>query len=50
MPVQADNFYQSIRRTFRLRRMKELHTGNVSDYLLWLLVGLTVILLAVAYI
>lgn len=46
--VQADNFYQAIRKTLRLRRVQQLHTGDMADYLLWLVVGLTLIIILVA--
>jgi len=45
--VQADNFYQAIRNTLRLRKLRHLHSGDLSDYVLWMLVGLTLILVLV---
>jgi hypothetical protein len=45
--VQADNFYQAIRSTLRLRKLRHLHSGDLSDYVLWMLVGLTLILVLV---
>lgn len=38
--VRSDNFYQDIIKIFRLEKIREAHSGNVSDYLLWILVGL----------
>lgn len=45
--VQADNFYQIIRRTFRLGKLRHIHSGDLSDYVLWVVVGLTLILVLV---
>jgi hypothetical protein len=45
--VPSDSFYQAIKRTLRVRRLHELHTGNLSDYLFWVLAGLTLILILV---
>ena len=46
--VQADNSNQAIRSTLRLRKLRHLHSGDLSDYVLWMLVGLTLILVMVA--
>ena len=45
--VGSDNFYQAIKRTLRLWRLRELHTGDLSDYAFWLVAGLASILLLV---
>jgi hypothetical protein len=45
--VQADNFYQAIRNTLRLGKLRHLHSGDLSDYVLWMVVGLTLILVLV---
>jgi hypothetical protein len=48
LAVRPDNFYQAIKRTLRLTRLQHMHTGDVSDYLIWLLVGLVAIILMVS--
>jgi hypothetical protein len=48
--VPSDSFYQAIKRTLKVRRLHEFHTGNLSDYLFWVLVGLTAIILLVVMI
>ena len=45
--VQADNFYQVIRKSFRLGKLRHIHSGDLSDYVLWVVVGLTLILVLV---
>ena len=45
--VEADNFYQAIKRAFRLGRLREVHSGDLSDYLLWMVAGLTFLLIMV---
>jgi len=45
--VQPDNFYQAIRKTLRLKRLQDMHTGDLSDYLIWVLVGLAALLILV---
>ncbi|MEM5812701.1 MAG: hypothetical protein QXN71_02110 [Candidatus Aenigmatarchaeota archaeon] len=48
--VRADNFYQSIKRSFRLRKIQHIHTGDINDYVLWLVLGLVVLIVLVAVI
>jgi len=45
--VEADNFYQAIKRLFRLGRLRDIHSGDLSDYLLWMVAGLTFLLITV---
>jgi len=47
LAVPADNFYQVIRKTLRLGKLKEMQSGDVSDYLLWMVAGLTFLLIMV---
>ena len=48
--VPSDSFYQTIKRTLKLRYIHDLHTGKLSDYLFWVLVGLTSIIILVVMI
>jgi hypothetical protein len=48
MRVQAGNFYQVIRKTLRLGKLRHIHSGDLSDYVLWVVVGLAFILVMVA--
>ncbi len=45
--VRSDNFYQAIIENTGLRRLREFHTGRVSDYLLWMVVGMAIILVMI---
>jgi len=47
LTVPADNFYHAIIKAFGLRRLRHLQSGDLSDYLLWLVAGLTAILILV---
>ncbi|HJW97002.1 MAG TPA: hypothetical protein VJ485_02460 [archaeon] len=45
--VEADNFYQVIRKALRISKLRHLQSGEVSDYLLWMVAGLTFLLIMV---
>ena len=47
--VSPDNFYVSIKKSLGIRDIREMHSGKLSDYLLWLLIGLIVVLLMVIW-
>ena len=46
--IGSENFYQAIKRTLRLSRLRDLHAGDLSDYLLWVMTGLAAVLILVA--
>jgi hypothetical protein len=39
-------FYRSIVKAFGLARLRDAHTGRLSDYMLWVLAGLAVVVVA----
>ena len=45
--VEADNFYQVIRKVFMLGKLRHLQSGDLSDDLLWMIAGLTFLLVMV---
>jgi hypothetical protein len=47
LTVPADNFYQVIRKAFGLGKLRHLQSGDLSDYLLWMVIGLTAMLILV---
>ena len=47
LTVPADSFYQAIRKTLRVSTLKHLQSGDMSDYLLWMVGGLTFLLIMV---
>ena len=47
LKVPADSFYQSIMKTLRLARLRNIQSGDMSDYLLWMVAGLTLLLIMV---
>jgi hypothetical protein len=47
--ISPDNFYVAIKRSLGIRNIREIHSGKLSDYLLWFMIGLVVILLMVIW-
>ncbi|MFH1237512.1 MAG: hypothetical protein V1648_03875 [Candidatus Aenigmatarchaeota archaeon] len=47
--VGADNFYGSIKQSLRIDEIRKLHSGRLTDYLLWMVVGVTAILIMVIF-
>lgn len=45
--VGAENFYEAIKKNLRVDEISKLHSGKLSDYILWLVIGLTLFLIAV---
>jgi len=41
----SSGFYSAIRKALQIDKLKQAHTGRISDYLVWVLIGLTVIVL-----
>lgn len=48
--IAPQNFYIAIKKSLGIRELRDLHSGKLSDYLLWFLIGLTIILLMVLWI
>ena len=45
--VTSDNFYQAIIKGMELNKLRDVHTGKLSDYVLWLVVGIVIIIMMV---
>ena len=43
--VKARNFYKIIFSTFKLDKLREAHSGKLSDYLTWIVIGLAILIL-----
>lgn len=41
--IGSQNFYDSVKRNLGLRDLRDLHSGKLSDYLLWFLAGMVVV-------
>lgn len=48
--VPQDSFYRVFVRSLRVAWLKRMHTGNLSDYLLWIIVGMIFIVMALSII
>ncbi len=46
--IGSKNFYQPIRDALKLDEVKKIHTGDLSDYLLWIVVSVVIMLLLVS--
>lgn len=44
----SSGFYRTMRKALGFERLKSAHTGRISDYLLWVLAGLTVVVVLVS--
>ncbi len=42
--IPQDSFYNVFSKSLGIRWLKRMHTGNLSDYLLWIVVGLIFII------
>ncbi len=38
--IRSENFYQAITDNMNFRMIQEIHTGKLSDYILWILIGI----------
>lgn len=45
--VGPENFYGAIKENLRTDEMRRLHSGRLSDYVLWLVVGVAALILMV---
>ncbi|MEE9323490.1 MAG: hypothetical protein V3U72_03000 [Candidatus Aenigmarchaeota archaeon] len=48
--VSPENFYAAIKKGLGIRDMQRAHSGKLSDYLLWFLIGMVVVMLMVLWI
>lgn len=47
--ISTTDFYSSIERTLRVPRMMEVHDGDLSHYIMWIVIGLTVMIIALVW-
>ena len=45
--VGPENFYGALKENLKLDYVRRLHSGKLSDYVLWLIIGLTALLIMV---
>jgi len=45
--VGPDNLYQAIKKNLGIEDIQKIHTGKLSDYLLWMLAGFIAVVLMV---
>lgn len=48
--VSPQNFYVAIKKNLGIREMRDMHSGKLSDYLLWFLIGLVAVMIMVMFI
>jgi hypothetical protein len=48
--IGPENFYAAVSKNLRVGDIQKMHSGKLSDYLLWLVVGITAVLLIVIWI
>ena len=47
--INPDNFYTAIKKGLGIRDIREIHSGRLSDYLLWLFVGIVLMVVMVLW-
>jgi hypothetical protein len=45
--IGTDNFYAAIKKGLGTRDIRHIHSGKLSDYLIWMLLGIVAVLLMV---
>lgn len=45
--VPSGNFYEYIKRFLRSERLSELHSGKLSHYIVWILIGMALVMVFV---
>ncbi|MCK5023416.1 MAG: hypothetical protein KAS04_04550 [Candidatus Aenigmarchaeota archaeon] len=45
--IGPDNFYVAIKKNLGIRNLRHIHSGKLSDYLLWFLIGLAALIFMV---
>ena len=46
--VPQDSFYRVFVRTLRIGWFRRMHTGNLSDYLVWIILGLVFLVIVIS--
>jgi hypothetical protein len=46
--VGADNFYEAVKKNLHVDEIRKIHSGRLSDYLLWMVTGMVAVLIMVA--
>jgi len=44
---KSDSFYQTILQVFGLKKLREKHSGDISEYLYWIVLGLVFVIILV---
>ena len=48
--VPSDGFYEAIVKNLRVDDIRRLHSGRLSDYLLWLMVGIVAVIIVMVFV
>ena len=48
--VSPENFYVAVKKSLGIKDLREIHSGRLSDYLLWFVIGLVLVILMVLWI
>lgn len=48
--VSSENFYAAIKKSLGIGDLRNIHSGKLSDYLLWFLIGMVILMLMVLWI
>lgn len=43
--MSTENFYHAIKKALGIRDLKTYHSGKLSDYLLWIMIGTVILIL-----
>ena len=44
----SSGFYKTMRKALGFEKLREIHTGKISDYMMWVLMGVTIVVLLVS--
>ena len=47
--IGSENFYQTLKESLGLKRLRDIHSGDVTEYLIWVFLGLVAILLLIRW-
>ncbi len=47
--ISPMDFYASIERTLRVKRVADLHNGDLSRYLMWMIIGMSVFMIILVW-
>lgn len=45
--ISPDNFYVAVKKGLGIRDLREIHSGKLSDYLVWFMLGLSAVIIMV---